>query len=339
MPRATNKIARRLAVLAAILLCCIISDAQDPVLVSQRERGIELYEEGDPTTALIALNLALNLRKDDAETWYYIGLVHYSQSEIKQASKAFEKAMRLNANIAPGHPGLAFSLLLEGKSLKATGESRSADNPTAEAVYMLGVIQLRAGNYSKALENAKRALTLDRDFAPALLLKALALSGTDAWAVVLPRDERFSPRMTRVAAASESLERYFQLKPDPPVAELIRDLLNNLRLIANEKAASQIDQPPSVVTGEVLYKAEMDTEPEPAFTEQARKKRRHGTVVLRVLFASDGKVKYVRVLSGLPDGLTENSIWAARRIKFIPATKNGRPVSQWTQLEYTFNVY
>jgi hypothetical protein len=38
-----------------------------------------------------------------------------------------------------------------------------------------------------------------------------------------------------------------------------------------------------------------------------------------------------------PDGLTEMAINVARRIKFIPATKDGRPVSTYLQLE--FNLY
>jgi hypothetical protein len=57
------------------------------------------------------------------------------------------------------------------------------------------------------------------------------------------------------------------------------------------------------------------------------------------LFASDGKVKYIVVLYGLPDGLTWQAVRAAKQIKFIPATVNGRPVSMFMQLEYNFNLY
>jgi len=41
----------------------------------------------------------------------------------------------------------------------------------------------------------------------------------------------------------------------------------------------------------------------------------------------------------LPFGLTERAIAAARQIKFVPATKGGRPVSVFMQLEYNFNLY
>jgi len=43
--------------------------------------------------------------------------------------------------------------------------------------------------------------------------------------------------------------------------------------------------------------------------------------------------------AGLPYGLTERAIAAARQIKFTPATKDGRPVSMYIQLEYNFNLY
>ena len=36
-------------------------------------------------------------------------------------------------------------------------------------------------------------------------------------------------------------------------------------------------------------------------------------------------------------GLTERAIEAAKRIKFTPAMKDGKPVSVWMQLEYNFS--
>jgi outer membrane biosynthesis protein TonB len=48
-------------------------------------------------------------------------------------------------------------------------------------------------------------------------------------------------------------------------------------------------------------------------------------------------VTNIRVVTGLPDGLTEQAIEAAKKIKFIPATRNGRPVSMWFQLEFNFS--
>jgi TonB family protein len=90
---------------------------------------------------------------------------------------------------------------------------------------------------------------------------------------------------------------------------------------------------------EVSSKARVLSKPEPQYTEEARKNQITGTVVLRAVFTSGGQVTNIRSVSGLPFGLTERAIAAARQIRFSPATKDGRPVSMYIQLEYNFNLY
>ncbi|HEU4766770.1 MAG TPA: TonB family protein [Pyrinomonadaceae bacterium] len=95
-----------------------------------------------------------------------------------------------------------------------------------------------------------------------------------------------------------------------------------------------------IFTGrEVTSKARLISKPEPQYTEEARKNQITGTVVLKVVFSSNGTVTNIRTVSGLPNGLTERAIAAARQIKFVPATKDGHQVSMWMQLEYNFNLY
>src|SRR5262249_46917514 len=74
-------------------------------------------------------------------------------------------------------------------------------------------------------------------------------------------------------------------------------------------------------------------------TESARKEAIAGTVVLRCVLASSGYVTNIREVSGLPNGLTERAIQAARQIKFVPAVKDGRLVSMWMELQYNFSLY
>lgn len=75
------------------------------------------------------------------------------------------------------------------------------------------------------------------------------------------------------------------------------------------------------------------------YTEEARQNKIQGTVVLNVVFTSGGSIENIRVVRGLPDGLTEKAIEAAKRIRFQPAVKNGSPVSVRGNLEFTFNLY
>ena len=87
---------------------------------------------------------------------------------------------------------------------------------------------------------------------------------------------------------------------------------------------------------EVDVKAKLLTKPEPSYPGKALESRASGLVILRVIFAKTGRVESIRVVQGQPDGLTEKAIEAAKRITFIPAMKDGKPVSMWMQLEYNF---
>jgi len=90
---------------------------------------------------------------------------------------------------------------------------------------------------------------------------------------------------------------------------------------------------------QVTVKARVLEKPEPQYTEAARKNQITGTVTIRAVFSVSGQVTNIVAMSGLPDGLTEKAIAAARQIKFIPASKDGHPVSVYVHLEYNFNLY
>ena len=78
--------------------------------------------------------------------------------------------------------------------------------------------------------------------------------------------------------------------------------------------------------------------PEPNYTDDARKNSVAGPVILKAIFSSNGNVVNIRAASSLPNGLTEQAMEAAKKIKFIPALKGGKFVSTTMQLEYHFNL-
>jgi TonB family protein len=83
----------------------------------------------------------------------------------------------------------------------------------------------------------------------------------------------------------------------------------------------------------ILYKVKA------SYTEDARRNRIEGEVVLNVVFAADGAIHSIRVVRGLPDGLTEKAIEAAKKTRFRPAIENGVPVSVRGDLSFTFSIY
>ncbi|CAN5402303.1 hypothetical protein BH10ACI2_BH10ACI2_20930 [soil metagenome] len=81
------------------------------------------------------------------------------------------------------------------------------------------------------------------------------------------------------------------------------------------------------------------SKPRPAYTPEARENNVQGTVVLRVTFLASGQIGDVQTISGLPSGLTDEAVTAARRIIFEPAELGGRPVAVTKQIEYSFSIY
>jgi TonB family protein len=90
---------------------------------------------------------------------------------------------------------------------------------------------------------------------------------------------------------------------------------------------------------DVTQRALITSKPEPSFTEAARKDNVTGLVRLRAVLSASGEVTGITVVKGLPDGLTEKAIEAAKQIRFRPAQKDGHVVSQYVTLEYNFNIY
>jgi TonB family protein len=77
---------------------------------------------------------------------------------------------------------------------------------------------------------------------------------------------------------------------------------------------------------------------EPVYSEEARKARLQGTVVLYVQIAPTGKAVNIRVLRSLGMGLDEKAIEAIRKWTFKPGTKGGKPVTVEGQIEVNFRL-
>ena len=62
------------------------------------------------------------------------------------------------------------------------------------------------------------------------------------------------------------------------------------------------------------------------------------SVTLKSTSPVNGTITDIKVIRGLPHGLTENAIDVAKRIRFKPAVKDGKPVSVRGSLEFAFNL-
>ena len=79
--------------------------------------------------------------------------------------------------------------------------------------------------------------------------------------------------------------------------------------------------------------------PDPEFSEEARKAKYQGTVVLWVIVGTDGRTHEIRVQRSLGMGLDEKAVEAVRVWRFEPARKNGQLVAVQVNVEVSFRLY
>jgi protein TonB len=97
--------------------------------------------------------------------------------------------------------------------------------------------------------------------------------------------------------------------------------------------------PPKPVPVGVTEGVKILSRPQPKYTDAARQNQVQGTVTVKVTFNANGSIGSIAPVSGLPYGLTEQAIAAARSIKFEPAKRNGVPYSVAKTVAYTFTIY
>lgn len=80
-------------------------------------------------------------------------------------------------------------------------------------------------------------------------------------------------------------------------------------------------------------------DPDPEYSEEARKAKYQGTVLLWVVVGADGRPRDIHVQRALGMGLDEKAIEAVRKWTFEPAMKDGHPVAVQVNIEVSFRLY
>jgi protein TonB len=79
--------------------------------------------------------------------------------------------------------------------------------------------------------------------------------------------------------------------------------------------------------------------PDPEYSEEARKAKYQGTVVLYMIVGPDGRARDIRVVRSVGMGLDEKAIEAVRTWKFDPARRDGQAVAVQINVEVSFRLY
>ena len=78
--------------------------------------------------------------------------------------------------------------------------------------------------------------------------------------------------------------------------------------------------------------------PDPEYSEEARKAKLQGTVLLQVIVDENGRVRNPKVLRSLGLGLDEQSVKMILTWKFKPAMKAGKPVAVSILVDTSFRL-
>lgn len=80
-------------------------------------------------------------------------------------------------------------------------------------------------------------------------------------------------------------------------------------------------------------------DPDPEYSEQARKAKYQGSVLLSAVIDADGRPRDLRIARSLGMGLDEKATVAVGKWRFTPALKDGRPVAVQISIEVVFRLY
>jgi tetratricopeptide (TPR) repeat protein len=261
----------------------------------------------------------------------YVTFCCLSWQSVVPAADFFRQTQRV-----PPNDSVGIDLFERGDdqgAIKALREVVKKEQANVRAQHYLGLALERQGKTGDARKAFEKAAKLGDAWLETIFLKMGNGDDTRLFRLI------HEPLVWAVASARKyiALTRKFSKGKQREWNERLQSLVDFEELSDERTYAPGQRQ---VFSGkEVTTKARVLSKPEPTYTEEARKNQITGTVVLVAIFALDGKVKAIRAIKTLPGGLTEMAMVAARQIRFVPALKDGKPVSMFMHLEYNFNLY
>jgi TonB family protein len=276
----------------------------------------------------------------------------WAASVICVNAAAFEALplIQTEENSAALHITNARAAFLAKKYGKAKDEAKRAialNKESPEAYLLLAMVYWREGKWDDSVRYDKEALKYSPDYTDAHYLMGLLHLQNRKFdearkeaELVISKGNRASNAYLLLAQANlarskpeEALEPFQNaLRLTPPGTD------DAMRLTAKiEALQGWIESRADIVNPSFVHPRPLNT-PVPSYTDEARAAKVRGTVHMVVLVSVDGKVSSTLVLVGLGFGLDEEAVTAARRLKFTPATKEGKPVAFWLRIDVEFNL-
>jgi protein TonB len=147
------------------------------------------------------------------------------------------------------------------------------------------------------------------------------------------------PRTKKVPIPDPTPDEPEPIRDEEPEEELDFVPDDNLILgVPDAPPPPEPEGPIRFVVGGKITEPNKISGPNPLYPEAARRARIQGVVVLECVIGKTGSVQSVKVLRGLPLGLTESAVDAVKKWKFEPSTLNEKPVEVLYILTVRFNL-
>ncbi len=121
--------------------------------------------------------------------------------------------------------------------------------------------------------------------------------------------------------------------------EALSQVHGTIQSVASTLTASEKGNPPRVLMPGGVVAPRPIYEPEPEYSDAARKAGSTGLVLLSLVVGPEGQPRNIKVLASLVDGLDEKAVDAVKTWKFEPETKDGKPVAVQLKIEVAFRLY
>lgn len=303
--------------------------------------GYKLFGEKkyEKAAALLRRAVKRDEMKTDARIWNLLGLSYLQISKTKDAQEALENAVKFDPNSAVYRTNLAYVYLNANNYDGALVESAEAirlDADNAKAYFFRALSFFQKNRLDKAEADVEKAILLAPDSSDAYLLKSK---------LMLFKFAESPAESTGYAKRAELLKQALDaLEACPGTCEIsaggsLKENLQELEIFYkyfSEKSISPdrfSQNDPNFTDVKILSK------PRVGYTDLARTNGTQGLIKLAVMFDASGKIEHILVLKGLPHGLSEKAIEAARKIEFEPASENSNPVSTVKIIQYGFTIY
>jgi len=309
---------------------------------SDYDNGLASYDKEEYKKAAGSFKKASKKDKRNPEIWNLLGMSYLKLNERKKARKSFEKAVKFGPQKAVYYSNLAYVYFLSRKPNKVqslTTKAIELDSTNSSAYYFRGLSFLWENRFDKAAADAEKAIATNSKSSAPYALKAniLLRKFWSVWAKKIwtkaEKKDFGKLDLTLLEQSIATLRTCTKICENGATDIQLKTKIESAQAVKNYFDKPKQKDDPSYEEIKFLKK------PRASYTDEAIDSSIQGIILLAVQFSANGKIGNILVLKGLGGGLNEKSITAARRISFVPAKRNGKPIGVVKVIQYSFGIY